>query len=157
MANSVLVAASGEHYVAFKVAQLGYNVAMVRQGSSGIDLLASNVSGSRSVAIQVKATSEAERLTGRGAARKITRLEFPLGHAVIEKAAPPIVCFVDLYTDIQAPVPRVYVVPIAFLVTHFEGEIIRDYRYFRLHISVELMEQFKEQWLPLHALLADGS
>ncbi|MDC3224737.1 hypothetical protein OAU26_07380 [Mariniblastus sp.] len=56
-----LTAAAGEHYVAFKLSQMGYPVALTRGGSPTIDLMAGNLTGSETVSLQVKTSSGARR------------------------------------------------------------------------------------------------
>jgi len=126
MANA-LVAAAGEHYVAYKLSCLGYLAAPVRLGAPAADLLASTPDGGRTVAIQVKTTQSALRTRGRGDAKRPHHLEFPLGHAAIEKASDKLMfCFVDLRSGHDDTSPDVYVVPAAQLLKEYEGKNIRS-------------------------------
>lgn len=61
MANllNTLTGAAGEHLVAAELSIRGFSVGLTRGGSRSVDLLASNADGSRSVAIQVKASCRA--------------------------------------------------------------------------------------------------
>jgi hypothetical protein len=76
--NKTLVAAVGEHFVAYKLSCLGYIAAPVRLDSPATDLLASTLDG-RGVVIQIKTTGWAERTRGRGANKTPHHLGFPLG------------------------------------------------------------------------------
>jgi hypothetical protein len=148
--NTTLVAAAGEHYVAHKLSCLGYLAALVRQGSPTIDLLASTVDGGRTVGIQVKTTTDAQRLHGRGTNRHVTELQFPLGHNAIEQSSDTVIfCFVDLHSSERNTPPDVYVVPATTLKAEYAGINIRQYPYFRHHRPIKHMEQFKNQWKPL--------
>ena len=156
MASRHLTAAAGEHFVCYALSMLGFNAALVRQGTPFIDILASNDSGSRTIGIQVKSTAWAQRERGRGAARKVAELQFPLGHKIIEKAASETVtCFVDLKQGEGGERPVVYVVPTVDLKAHFEGEDIRQYRYFRLHRGVESMDAYRDNWKPVIRALTE--
>jgi hypothetical protein len=153
--NTTLVATAGEHYVAHKLSCLGYLAALVRQGSPTIDLLASTVDGGRTVGIQVKTTTDAQRLHGRGTNRHVTELQFPLGHNAIEQSSDTVIfCFVDLHSSERNSPPDVYVVPATTLKAEYAGINIRRYRYFRHHRPIEHMRPFKNQWNPLIEALA---
>lgn len=150
MANSTLVAAAGEHYVSYALSCLGFTAALVRQGAPSIDVLASDLSGSKTVGIQVKTTEWAERTRGRGAAKRPFQLQFPLGHRAIEHASPKtIMCFVDLRGFGLTEAPAVYVVPTKLLIEHYAGEDIRQHSFFRHHRPIEEMEPFKNNWQPV--------
>ena len=56
---NILIGATGEHLVAAQLSIRGFSVGLTRGGSRAVDLLASNADGSRSVAIQVKASVDA--------------------------------------------------------------------------------------------------
>ena len=151
MANKTLVAAAGEHYVAYFLSRLGLIAALVRQGSPSIDVLASNQNGSKTVGIQVKTTGWAERTRGRGTDKKPFELQFPLGHRAIEEASPSTVfCFEDLRDpeDLDAR-PDVYIVPTKVLMREYRGDDIRRHSYFRHHRRIERMARFKNDWRPI--------
>lgn len=155
MANKVLVAAAGEHYVAYMLSRLGFTAALVRQGAPSIDVLASNLSGSKTIGIQVKTTEWAERTRGRGAERRPFELQFPLGHRAIEQASPTtIMCFVDLRRFDIPDVPVVYVVPTKVLIEHYAGKDIRQHSYFRHHRPIEEMSPFMNNWQPVVGALS---
>ena len=153
--HSKLTAAAGEHFVAYKLARLGYIAALVREGSQAIDILASNVSGSRTVGIQVKTTFWAERTRGRGAQKKPAELQFPLGHHAIEQVSDKVVfCFVDLRGYIADALPNVYVIPAGDLLREYKGVNIRQYSYFRYHRPIDALAKYKNQWSPIQEVLA---
>jgi hypothetical protein len=56
---NTLTGAAGEHLVAAELSMRGFSVGLTRGGSRAVDILASNGDGSRSVAIQVKASCDA--------------------------------------------------------------------------------------------------
>ena len=148
--NKTLVAGAGEHYVAYKLSCLGFLAALVRQGSPATDLLASSLDGARTVAIQVKTTGWAERTRGRGANKTPHHLEFPLGHAAVERASDKLIfCFVDLRGGQPDIPPDVYVVPASVILTEYKGANIRHHSFFRHHRDIAHMEPFKNEWKPI--------
>lgn len=151
MGNSKIIGGAGEHYVAYALSCFGYIPALVREGSPTIDLLVSNLIGSRTLAIQVKTTAYAKRTRGRGNNKKPYELQFPLGHRSIEKAVPELIfCFVDLNTLNPETKPDVYVIPASVFIKHYEGKDIKQYKWLRLHWTIERMEKFKNNWEPIH-------
>ena len=111
--NTKIVGGAGEHYIAYVLSCFGYITALVREGSPTIDLLASDVIGSKTIAIQVKTTEYAKRNRGRGKNRELHHLEFPLGHKAVENAVPELIfCFVDLDSLDPERRPDVYVIPV---------------------------------------------
>lgn len=154
MANTTLIAAAGEHYVAYMLSYLGFIAALVRQGAPSIDVLASNLTGSKSIGIQMKTTEWAVRTRGRGREKKPFQIQYPLGYRAIEQASPnTVVCFVDLRRFEIVQSPDVYVVPTKVLITHYEGKDIRQYRYFRHHRPVKEMAKYKNDWTPIVSAL----
>jgi len=150
MANKTLIAAAGEHYVAYALSCLGFTAALVRQGAPSIDILASTLDGGRTIGIQVKTTEWAERTRGRGEEKKPFELQFPLGHRAIEQASPnTVVCFVDLRGLDFNEQPNVYVVTTRTLIEQYRGKDIRQYSYFRYHRPIEEMDKFKNNWQPI--------
>lgn len=155
-AKSLLTATAGEHFVAYKIAMMGFVPALVRQGSPVIDLLASSVDGGRTVGIQVKSTSWAERTRGRGDLKQPAELQFPLGHRAIEETADStIFCFVDLRDRTPEDPPDVYVVPAKVLKKEYMGVNIRQHSYFRHHRAIQRMASFKNNWDPIRKALTE--
>lgn len=58
---TALTGAAGEHYVAYKLSAMGYPTALTRGGSPVIDLMVGDLTGTRSLSIQVKTSSSAKR------------------------------------------------------------------------------------------------
>ena len=156
MNNSKLTATSGEHYIAYALSTFGYISALVREGSPTVDLLASNLTGSRTIGIQVKTTEYAMRTRGRGKKKKPHELQFPLGHKAIENATPSLIfCFVDLRSRDIKTLPDVYLIPAKYLLEVYEDVNIRQWSYFRLHWPIMQMQPFKNNWQPVHEALGD--
>ena len=149
--DKTLVAAAGEHYVAYKLSCLGYLAALVRQGSPAIDLLASTHDSGHTIGIQVKTTSDARRWRGRGTERVLSELQFPLSHNAIEQAADSIIfCFVDLRSTESEIPPDVYIVPDASLLKEYKSVNIRQWSFLRHHRPIARMEPYKNEWKPIH-------
>ena len=56
-----LTGAAGEHYVAYALSAFGYPVGLTRGGSPTVDILVGDVSGGKSISIQVKTSNWARR------------------------------------------------------------------------------------------------
>lgn len=154
MANSKLTGGAGEHYVAYALSAFDYICALVREGSPTIDLLASNVNGSKTVSVQVKTSKSAKRKRGRGENRDWHHLEFTLGkHAVQHATENFIFCFVDLRGEKLSNTPDVYVIPSEVIRSHYDKRDLSKIKWLRLHWSIEKMEPFKNNWEPFHNLL----
>ncbi len=154
MANSKVTGGAGEHYVAYALSCLGFMPALLREGSPAVDLLVSNIGGSKTIPIQVKTAKSALRKRGRGDERKPNHLEFTLGKKAIEKKNIKLMfCFVDLKGFDPANKPDVYVIPALKIIQYYEGKNIEKQKWFRLHWPVELMEEYKNNWRPIHQLL----
>ena len=150
----MLTGAAGEPYVAYKVSCLGLVAALPRSGSTGVDLLVSNLDGSKTVAIQVKTTDWAERSRGRGDMKAPHELQFPLGHSSTQLNSPNLLfAFVDLrgieWTTEQ---PKVYLVPSKYVADycrpHLEG-----WKMPRFHVRIEQLKQFEDNWNLLSEML----
>lgn len=148
--NSTLTGAAGEHYVAYILSKMGFLAALVREGSPTVDILASNVTGTETIAIQVKSTDWAMRTRGRAKDKVPYELQFPLGYKAVEESSPKMFfAFVDLKGKTVNDAPDVYLIPAIDIHDEYEGINIRQYNYFRLHWKVEKMEQYKNNWQPL--------
>ena len=106
------VGAAGEYYVAFRLSQMGYIVAMPRAGSPTVDLLVSNAAGSRTVPIQVKTAEKGIKEKGRGTAKKPHHIDFAVGPRSAKLNSEGLFfVFVDLKGKSHDSQPEVWVVP----------------------------------------------
>jgi len=156
---SILAGAAGEYYVAYKISTLGLVAALPRAGTNGVDILVSNVNGSRTVAIQVKTTDWAERTRGRGANKRIHELQFPLGLKAASMSSPDLYfAFVDLRgVEWVEEQPVVYLVPSSFVADCCRPRVQEGHWPMpRFHIAIERLEPFRNQWEPLLKALATG-
>lgn len=145
--NTRLTGTAGEHYVAYKLSSMDIVVALPRDGSPTVDILASNMEGNKVIAIQVKTTEWATRDRGRGKNRKAHHLEFPLGHKSGRlKSDNLIFAFVDLnWRDWHEKQPDIYFVPSEF-VFDFCKPWIDKVKMVRFHIGIEELNRFKNNW-----------
>jgi|HubBroStandDraft_2_1064218.scaffolds.fasta_scaffold107913_2 hypothetical protein len=151
--DAPFTAAAGEHYVAFRLAQMKLVVAIPRGGSPVLDLLVSSRDGSRQVAVQVKATSWASRDRGRGDARDAHHLEFPLGHKAAHYASDSLVyVFVDLKGEELASIPDVYVVPSSVIKAKVENWADKV-PLVRWHPLIEEAEPYRNKWSTFSEML----
>ena len=101
-----LVGAAGEHYVAYKLSTFGMPVALTRDGSDVIDLMAGDILKGTAIAIQVK--------TARNA-RKSKYWEWSVGRKPLNLIGSKLVyVFVDLLEgQNENKCPTIFVVPVA--------------------------------------------
>ena len=148
--SSKLTGVAGEYYVAFQLSARGFIVAMPRDGSPTVDILACNEDGSRTIAIQVKTTAEAERTRGRGDEKVLDHLEFPLGKASAQRSSDLLFAFVDLHNDkenidAKSPDADVYFVP-STIVRDACSDWLEKVKWLRWHQSIEMMAPYKNNW-----------
>jgi hypothetical protein len=147
-------ALAGEHFVAYKVAMLGFIPALLRQNGRGVDMLVSHPESGMSVALQVKSAESAVRERRKRDNGESFHVRFPLGQRAIENTADDtIFCFVDLRTRAEDEIADVYIVPAVDLKREYAGSIIRKYRYAQHHRPVSAMERYRNNWDPLVAAL----
>ncbi|HMO15294.1 MAG TPA: hypothetical protein PKD64_10380 [Pirellulaceae bacterium] len=106
-----LTAAAGEHFIAFKLSQMGYPAALTRGGSPTIDLMAGNLDGSETVSLQIKTSSGAWREYKRKPENN--HWEWPVGHLAKTLNGKSIFyAFVDLkWSGDDENIPDVFIVP----------------------------------------------
>lgn len=148
--DSHSTATAGEHYVAYRIACLGFVPALIRPGCRAVDLLVSSFDGSRTVGVQVKSTSNARREKSKGAVEDTSHLQFPLSQcAIAETADTGIFCFVDLRLRTPNDGPDVYIVPAKALKKEYAGYYGRKHSPFYHQRSAESMEPYRNNWQPL--------
>src|SRR5262245_42704058 len=59
--STALVAADGEHFVAYRLSAMKFPVALTRGGSQSIDLMVGDVGGTAAISLQVKTATRAWR------------------------------------------------------------------------------------------------
>jgi len=121
--STAITGTAGEHFVASRLATMGYVVALTRGGSPSIDLLIATADGSRTAILQVKTSSSA--LRGRNPTN--TFWEWPVGWGAADLEADRLwYAFVDLrsWPD-EKDYPEVYLVP--------SGEVAAQIQYERKH------------------------
>lgn len=112
--------AAGEHFVAFRLAAMGFPVALTRGGSQSIDLMVGDVSGNAAISVQVKTSNGAWR------SFKKTPLsnhwEWHVGTKAGTLAGPSIFyAFVDLKWEKGAVMPDTFIVPSKDVAAAFAG------------------------------------
>lgn len=149
MTDTQIAAAAGEHFVAYKIATLGFVPALVRQRVPGIDLLVSSPDGARTIGLHVKSSSSAVREKD-ASERDAFQLRFPLGQRVIAGIGDKtIFCFVDLRRWNPQDGPDVYIVPARELKKEYDGVQIRKYAQFHHHRPMAAMERYRNNWQPI--------
>lgn len=144
---------AGEHYVAHKLAMLGFVPAIVRQGVRSMDLIVSSQDGSRTVPVQVESAASALRdCLGRDAEKS---LQFPLSQRSLEQAADStLFCFVDLRVRHPQQAPDVYIMTAAELRQEAGTARLRKYSYLRYVRPASSLARFRNNWAPFFAALS---
>ena len=108
---TALTAVAGEHYVAYKLSEMGYLVAMTRGGTPSIDLMVCHPSGAPSISLQVKTSSCAYRPFKRDQSKN--RWEWDVSvRALNLKDKSVFYAFVDLEQGPDdSPRPNVFFIP----------------------------------------------
>lgn len=147
MTEGQIAAIAGEHYVAHKIAMLGFLPTLVRQRTPRVDLLVSSEQGGRTVAIQIKSAFHATRESNAPAKDAQYELRFPLGYRAINSSSDAaFFCFVDLKRLTPMATPDVYVVPAAVLKQEYEGVYFRKYAQMHHQRSWQSMQQYRNNW-----------
>lgn len=143
---------AGEHYVAHKLAMLGFIPAIVRQGVRSMDLLVASQDGGRTIAVQVESAASAARESAGGTGEMT--LQFPLSQRSLELASDnTIFCFVDLQTRQPANGPDVYVMTTRELREELGAARLRKYSYLRYVRPSARLARFRNNWRPFHEAL----
>lgn len=141
---------AGEHFVAFKIARLGFIPVLSAHGRT-IDLIATSADGSRSLGVHVKTALQAERRNADGA----LTLDFPFSYRAVEQSAPgTLFCFVDLRGRDGLRPPEVFVLPALYLQREYRGLSVRRYATIRHQRAPAELEPFRDNWQPLLEALA---
>ena len=147
---SVLTGAAGEHYVAYELSLMGYSVGPTRGGSPAVDLLVTNKSGNRVVAIQVKTSEDAFR--ERKKKPEDSHWEWDVGKKGMQLLGNRLLyAFVDLKYDSNES-PDVFIVPSKDVKKWF-GTDPNDWSRFRYEISLKDKNKYYERWDVIEKLL----
>jgi hypothetical protein len=134
--TTTLTAAAGEHYVAYRLSQLGYAVALTRAGTPLVDLMVASQDGN-AVSVQVK-TSSAAYFTHKDRAKNYWNWDVgeKARHARGESL---FYAFVDLKGSADGASPDVFIVPAADVADFVQ---VQDTR-----IMFWVMEKDKDRYL----------
>ena len=144
-----LTGAAGEHYVAYVLSALGYPVGLTRGGSPTVDILVGDVSGAKSISIQVKTSNWAWRDYKKKTENN--HWEWDVGvkaKKLSEKSV--FYAFVDLKWNDDKPMesveenkPDVYIVPSEDVAKVFENT---DYSRYMFWIMKKDENKYKDNW-----------
>lgn len=151
MTEAQIAAVAGEHYVAHKIAMLGFVPTLVRQRAPRVDLLVSSGKGDRTIGVQIKSTFSAMREPAepRGHGQTFD-LRFPLGHrAITSSDGTMFFCFVDLRRLGPSTAPDVYVMPSKTLRQEYEGVFRQRYSHLHYQRSWSALQPYRNNWTPL--------
>ena len=137
-----LVGAAGEHFVAYKLASFGMSVALTRDGSDVIDLMAGDILRGTAVAVQVKTARNAE---------KSRYWEWSVGRKPLSLEGSKLVyVFIDLKEDASNnSSPTVFVVPVADVVAQLIADGFQensDWKTFYFKIRMPESSKYRDAW-----------
>ena len=140
--STKLVGAAGEHYVAYKLSSFGMSVALTRDGSDVIDLMAGDILQGTAIAIQVK--------TARNA-RKSKYWEWSVGRKPLAlKDSNLVYVFIDLMEGAKEnQPPTVFVVPVIDVAQQaIDAGFVEnlDWKTFYFKINDEKLVTYFENW-----------
>jgi len=138
---TALTAAAGEHFVAYRLSQMGFPVALTRGGTPNIDLMVADPTGKTAVSIQVKTSSWARRFRKKDS---WSYREWDVGRRGLSLEGDSILyAFVDLSSgDEGASPPAVFIVPSAKVA----GFMKPDWSRFMFWIDEKDNAQYLERW-----------
>ena len=138
--STALTGAAGEHFVAFRLAQLGFPAALTRGGSPSVDVLVGDSDGNAAISIQVKTSSGARREFKRDPSKN--RWEFDVGAKALRLRGSSIFyVFVDLRYD-AAAMPDAFIVPSDNVASSQNPQDSR----FMFWISEDQAPEYRERW-----------
>jgi len=137
---TALTAAAGEHYVAYKLSQLAYPVALTRGGSPTVDLMVGDISGNATVSIQVKTSNYAWRSYKKHPEKNHWIWDVG-GKAMGLRGENIVYAFVDLKGDPNLT-PDVFIVPSSSVANYVKPEHTRK----MFPLSKEHGNKLKNNW-----------
>lgn len=151
-----LTGVAGVHYVAAYLSYLGFHAVPTTRNVAGPDLLVSNLSGTKSLTLQVKTTIWAMRTRGRGDKKQPHHCEWEIGWGSAKKNnhSQLVYALVDL-KEFQG-LPDVFIVPSEVLFEYFKGGDPKTWTRARYHPEISSIEPYKNGWELLKKSLEDG-
>jgi len=158
--NSAFVGAAGAHYVAARIYGLNLQCAPTFRNMPFVDILASNINGSKLASVQVKTSWNAVRARGRGMDRTPDHYEWDIGEHTFDNSEANsdsprfLIALVDLREFKQQP--DVFVLPPSVLAVYAKKTIDEKYggdrtkwKRWMYHPKIEDLANFKNDWTPL--------
>ena len=146
----ILTGTAGAYFVMHRLAIEGFHASATHGNAPCVDILACSETGGKSVAIQVKTTKNATRFAGRGQARQVAYLDFPLSKdvATVGQPSAPLITFVDLriYPGVKTNTPDVYIYPVAKVRAAFDQTKVGLSPMVRFLPRIADAEKYKNRW-----------
>jgi len=140
-----LIGVAGVHFVAAKLSFLGFHSVPTTRNVPGPDLLVSNLSGSKGLAVQVKTTGDGIRTRGRGDNKQRHHYEWEIGWSSAKaKNSNLFFALVDLRNFKE--LPDVFIVPSNVIAKYFKGGDPKVWIRARYHPLLKEIEPYKNKW-----------
>ncbi|MBM4366078.1 MAG: hypothetical protein FJ102_07670 [Deltaproteobacteria bacterium] len=150
---TAITAACGEHLVAARLAGMGFVVALTRGGSPAADLLVTDVSGTRTIPVQVKTSRWARRVYKRKPDRN--HAEWLVGGRRPPEGSDIVYACVSLNGWPQASaLPEIFLVPASRVRWQVDYAAERGHKWVLLWIPESEFEMYRERWDHISGLLA---
>jgi len=114
--DKALIGAAGEHFIAFRLCEMGYTIGLTARGMRAVDLLATNPETGKSITVQTKTALDACNESG-------DYWHWPIGLSRALARKTFFYMFVDLKGGSQSKQPDVFIVPSLKL----KSPLLREY------------------------------
>lgn len=148
--NSQLLGTAGTYHVMSQLCMKGVHASCTFGNAPYVDVLASSLDGSQTVAIQTKTAWHALRTRGRGEAKRPDHYEFNLGAKLARLSREDLFfAFVDMKQENgEDAAPDVYIIP-SEDVAKFCRPYVDTVKWMRFHPPVKMMEKYKNNYEPI--------
>jgi hypothetical protein len=116
--DKALTGAAGEHYIAFRLCEMGYTIGLTARGMRAVDLLATNPETGKSITVQTKTAIDACENLKSG-----DYWHWPISSSRAQPRKIFFYMFVDLKGGGQSEQPDVFIVPSLKL----KSPLLREY------------------------------
>jgi len=153
--SGILTGTAGVYFVASKLASEGFHAAPTFGNAPSVDILVGMPDGAATLSLQVKTSMHATRTRGKGEDKHWHHYEWDIGVKSASLDRPGLFfAFVNL-KGMNDLIPDVFVVPSKVIHKWFEEHLESRQKRLRWHPTIEIAEQYKNNWDILRNYLAE--